>query len=204
MDTIQEKNKNLIKQAMQGYICMIIACGVYLIWWFVNYYPDSPYSHFIGNKTGMAIWGVMFAVVFALCAIAVVLIAKSFRSLEITRGILKMKHIFYLCIIASVVLPLLINLIRFITLDIFLIIWWAFLELFTANIMYAAHLMKKTITQHSMIRTCVFTLISLVIYIIYPFPSQYIRFILGAVPIFLYAIDMSWMVIQMKKAGNNP
>lgn len=202
MNTIQEKNKKIIRSVMHGFICMIIACGVYLIWWFINYYPDSPYSHFIGNTVGMAIWGAMFAAVFALCAIAVVLMTKSFRSLETGRGILKMKHVFYLCLIASVLLPLLIHFIRFITLDIFLIIWWAFLELFTANIMYASELMQKNTSQHSMIRTCIYTIVSLVIYIIYPFPSQYVRFILGAVPIFLYALDMSWMVRQMKEIAN--
>jgi hypothetical protein len=100
----------------------------------------------------------------------------------------------------SVLLPLLISRIRFITLDIFLIIWWVFLELCTANIMYGSHLMEKRVVKNSFIRTVIYTAISLFLYIIYPFPPEYVRFVLGAVPIILYAVDMSWMVMKMKNA----
>jgi hypothetical protein len=53
-----DENKKRIRPAGTGFLFMIIACVVYLIWWFVNYYPDSPYSNFLGNTVGMVIWEV--------------------------------------------------------------------------------------------------------------------------------------------------
>lgn len=177
---------------------MIIACAVYLIWWFVNYFPDSPYSDFLKKPVGLAIWITMFAAVFVLCLMGVILIVRGLRSLTVDRTVLSLRATAVLCIVSSVAFPLLISRIRFITLDIFLIIWWAFLELNTANILYGAHLMDPHTAGKSFARTLIYTGISLFLYIIYPFPPVYIRFILGAVPIVLYAADMTWMVLQMR------
>lgn len=147
----------------------------------------------------MIIWGGMFLAVFVLCVVGVVLIVKSFKSLKIDRPMLSTGKTAIVCLILSVVLPLLISRIRFITLDIFLIIWWAFLELSTTNTMYGSHLMEERVAKNSFIRTLIYTAISLFLYIIYPFPPEYVRFVLGAVPIVLYSVDMSWMVVKMKK-----
>lgn len=195
-----DENKKRIRPAGTGFLFMIIACVVYLIWWFVNYYPDSPYSNFLGNTVGMVIWGSMFLAVFVLCVVGVVLIVKSFKRLTIDRSMLSTGKTAVVCLALSVLLPLLISRIRFITLDIFLIIWWVFLELCTANIMYGSHLMEKRVVKNSFIRTVIYTAIGLFLYIIYPFPPEYVRFVLGAVPIILYAVDMSWMVMKMKNA----
>jgi len=46
-----DENKKRIRPAGTGFLFMIIACVVYLIWWFVNYYPDSPYSNFLGTPS---------------------------------------------------------------------------------------------------------------------------------------------------------
>jgi hypothetical protein len=142
----------------------------------------------------------MFLAVFVLCVVGVVLIVKSFKRLTIDRSMLSTGKTAVVCLALSVLLPLLISRIRFITLDIFLIIWWVFLELCTANIMYGSHLMEKRVVKNSFIRTVIYTAISLFLYIIYPFPPEYVRFVLGAVPIILYAVDMSWMVMKMKNA----
>lgn len=42
-------NKKTLQSAGTGFIFMIAACVLYLIWWFINYYPDSPYSSFAEN-----------------------------------------------------------------------------------------------------------------------------------------------------------
>lgn len=193
------ENKKHLPSAIKGFTFMVISCAVYLVWWFVNYFPDSPFSNFLGNPVGMAIWGGMFIAVFILCLLGVILIVRSFRSLTTDRTVLSMRATAILCIISSVAFPLLISRLRFITLDIFLIIWWAFLELNTANILYGAHLMDPKTAGRSFSRTLIYSGISLFLYIIYPFPPEYIRFILGAVPIILYASDMAWMVSLMKK-----
>lgn len=193
-----------MRPAIKGFCFMIAACVVYLVWWFVNYYPDSPYSGFLGNTVGMIIWGSMFAAVFVLCVAGVVLISRSFRQLSTDRAILKTRTAAIVCLAASVVLPLLISRFRFITLDIFLIIWWAFLELCTANVMYGSHLMEERAARRSVGRTLIYTGISLFLYIIYYIPPAYARFVLGAVPIVLYTVDMVWMVLQMKKQNIIP
>ena len=188
------ENKKTVQQAGKGFMFLIIACVVYLIWWFVNYYPDSPYRNFLKNPVGMIIWGLMFLAVAILSVVGVILITKSFQKLSIDRSMLKGGRLLTVCICLSVILPLVISRIRFITLDIFLIIWWCFLELYSVNVLYGSHILEKPTTKRSMIRTMVYTLISLFLYIIYPFPSRYIRFVLGMVPIVLYAVDMSWLV----------
>lgn len=195
-----DANKKLIRPAGTGFLFMIIACVVYLIWWFVNYYPDSPYSNFMGNTVAMAIWGGMFLAVFVLCVAGVVMIVRSFKRLSIDQSMLSTGKTAVICLILSVALPLLISRIRFITLDIFLIIWWGFLELCSANIMFGAHLLDKRVAKNSFARTLIYTGISLLLYIIYPFPPEYVRFVLGAVPIILFAADMSWMVLKMRKS----
>lgn len=198
-----ENNRKNIRPAVKGFCFMIMACIVYLVWWFVNYFPDSPYSSFIGNPVGMAIWGGMFAAVFVLCVAGGILISRSFRRLVTDRAIVNMRTAVITCAAASVLLPLLISRLRFITLDIFLIIWWAFLELYTANIMYGSHLMEKRTAKRSAVRTLVYTGISLFLYIIYYLPPAYVRFVLGAVPIMLYSVDMIWMTLQMKRQHGN-
>lgn len=196
-----ENNRKNIRPAVKGFCFMIMACVVYLVWWFVNYFPDSPYSSFIGNPVGMAIWSGMFAAVFVLCVAGVIFISRSFRRLVTDRAIVNMRTAAIACAAASVLLPLLISRLRFITLDIFLIIWWAFLELYTANILYGSHLMEKRTAKRSAMRTLVYTGISLFLYIIYYLPPAYARFVLGAIPIVLYSVDMIWMSLQMKKAA---
>lgn len=195
-----DENKKEIHQAGKGLILIIIACAVYLIWWFVNYYPDSPYSNFLGNTIGMLIWGGMFLAVFILCLAGGLMIIRSFRHLNTDRSLLKARNLAITCLILSIILPLLISRIRFITLDIFLIIWWPFLELCLTDAMYGSHLMEKKTSQKAFIRVLIYTLISLIIYIFYPFPPVYIRFVLGAVPILMYGAEMSWMALKMKKS----
>lgn len=189
-----DNNRKAAQQAGKGFIHLIIACVVYLIWWFVNYFPDSPYRNFLKNPVGMTIWGLMFLAVAILSIAGVILIAKSFQKLAIDRSMLKSGRLVILCICLSICLPLIISRIRFITLDIFLIIWWMFLELYSVNVLYGSHILEKQTAKQSMIRTVVYTLISLFLYIIYSFPSPYVRFVLGMVPIVLYAVDMSRLV----------
>lgn len=52
-----DENRKTVQEAGRGFLFLIIACVVYLIWWFVNYYPDSPYRNFLKNPVGMIIWG---------------------------------------------------------------------------------------------------------------------------------------------------
>lgn len=198
-DTLFTENRSHIIPAVRGFTFMIIACAVYLVWWFVNYFPDSPYSNFLTKPVGMAIWIGMFGAVFVLCLLGVISIVRGLRSLKTDRTVLSLRATAVLCIVSSVAFPLLISRLRFITLDIFLIIWWAFLELNTANILYGAHLIDPATAGRSFTRTLIYSGISLFLYIIYPFPPEYIRFWLGAVPIILYAADMTWMAGQMKR-----
>ncbi len=194
-----EENKKNVQQAEKGFRYLILACVVYLIWWFVNYYPDSPYRNFLKNRVGMIIWGSMFLIVAIMSIAGVILITKSFRKLSVDRSMLKGGKLVAVCICLSVLIPLLISRIRFITLDIFLIIWWMFLELYSVNVFYGSHILEKQTVKKSFIRTIAYALISLFLYIIYPFPSEYVRFVLGMVPIVLYAADMTWLVKKLRK-----
>lgn len=196
-----DENRKWVRPAGAGFIFMIAACIVYLVWWFVNYYPDSPYSNFAENLTGARIWEAMFLAVLALCIVGVMLIVYSFWHLQMDRSMLSAGKTAIVCIFCSVLLPFLISRIRFITLDIFLIIWWAFLELCSVNTIYGSHLMGEKTAKYSFVRTLTYTAVSLFLYIIYPVPPEYVRFVLGAVPIVLYTVDMVWLVGKIRKSG---
>lgn len=181
-----------------GYIFFIIACGIYMVWWALNYYPDSPFADFASDQTAAAIWIGMFLAVFVSAFTGFLFMVYGLMMLDRERRLFHVLPVFTICLAANFLLPILIRHIRPITSDIYLIIWWAFLEMCMANNMYGTDQLDIRNARHALIRIAIYTAVSLFIYIIYPFPPEYIRFWLGAVPIGLYAVDM-WMLAEKMK-----
>ncbi|MGN0240972.1 MAG: hypothetical protein ACI4CS_04720 [Candidatus Weimeria sp.] len=199
MDNKEDCNTKGIRLIKHGYTAFITACIIYMFWWFINYFPASPFSDTGKDIVAAYIWTIMFIAVLgtALVGAGFLIFGSTGLLRDKTRRKVPILPLAAACVLATFILPAMIRHIRYITADIYLIIWWILLEASTIGTLYSIGRLDGKETKKALVRASAFTIVSLAIYIVYPFPPEYVGFVLGAVPIVLYAFDMALLHKKM-------